>query len=103
MFRMDDGISPRDLKIDMLRDGLRGIRGRFQDCVAKGKKKEVCYAVAANELVSMFGSLLPYVAHDPELRYFLLRGSDGQLLVYDADRDVYKIVDFVEAVQRLLA
>lgn len=100
MFRMDDGITPRDLKIDTLKEGLRDIRRRYKECVA-AKKKEICYAVAANELMSMFGSLLPSVWHDNELRYFILRGTDG-ILVYDADIDKLRIASIEEIVSLML-
>jgi len=95
-FKMDDGITPRDLKIDTIREGLRGIRKRYLECVSS-RKKEVCYAVAANELVSMFGSLMPRVIHDSEVRYYILYGVD-QLLVYDADMDRLKLTTIEEVV-----
>ncbi|MGC9130628.1 MAG: hypothetical protein ACP5H5_03475 [Pyrobaculum sp.] len=89
MFKIDDGIAPRDLKIDVVRQGLREVRKKFLECATQ-KKKEVCYALASNDLIAMFGSLMPRVLHDVELRFFLLYGLEGVLL-YDADRDVYKI------------
>ncbi|MGC8583840.1 MAG: hypothetical protein ACP5I3_09925 [Thermoproteus sp.] len=100
MFRMDDGITPRDLKIETIREGLRGIRKRYLEC-ASSKKKEICYAVAANELMSMFGSLMPRVLHDPEVRYYILYGV-GQLLVYDADTDRIKLTTIDEVVNFIL-
>jgi hypothetical protein len=97
---MDDGITPRDLKIDMIREGLKGIRKRYLECLAS-KKREICYAVAANELISMFGSLMPRVIHDPEVRYYILYGVD-QLLVYDADMYRIKLTTIEEVVNTVL-
>jgi hypothetical protein len=95
-FKMDDGITPRDLKIDIIREGLRDIRKRYLDCVSL-RKKEICYAIAANELMFMFGSLMPRVIHDPEVRYYILHGVD-QLLIYDADTDRLKLATIEEVV-----
>jgi hypothetical protein len=51
----------------------------------------------------MFGSLLPYVIHDDEYRFYILKGADGKLLVYDADVDRYKIVELSQAAATLLS
>ncbi|ACB39358.1 hypothetical protein [Pyrobaculum neutrophilum] len=100
-FRMDDGISPRDLKIEAILEGLRGIRKMYLECVSRGKPA-VCYAKAAGELISMFGSLMPNVWHDQELRFYILRGADGALLFYDAEADRYALVDIGKAVSSVL-
>lgn len=99
-FKMDDGITPRDLKIDLIREGLRGIRKRYLECLSS-KKREICYAVAANELMSMFGSLMPRVIHDPEVRYYILYGV-AQLLVYDADMDRLRLTTVEGVVNAVL-
>jgi hypothetical protein len=95
-FKMDDGITPRDLKIDVIREGLMDIRKRYLECTSS-RRKEICYAIAANELMSMFGSLMPRVIHDPEVRYYILHGVD-QLLIYDADTDRLKLLTIEEVV-----
>lgn len=100
MFRMDDGIAPRELNVEIIKDGLRNIRAKYKECLTT-RKKEICYAIAANELMSMFGSLLPSVWHDPEMRYFILRGTDG-ILVYDTDIDKLRIVSIEEIVSTVL-
>lgn len=97
---MDDGITPRELKVDMVRDGLRSIRTRYKECAA-AKKKEICYAIAANDLMSMFGSLLPNVWHDSEMRRFVLKGVES-VLVYDADLDKLRITSIEEIVSTIL-
>ncbi|MEZ0247806.1 MAG: hypothetical protein ABWJ97_00915 [Thermoproteus sp.] len=102
MFRMDDGIAPRDLKIDAIRSGLREIREKFLECVKSGKKREICHAIAANELMGFFGSLLPRVIYDGEYRRYILVGSEGNLLILDVDVDVVKLVDIATAITQLL-
>lgn len=101
MFKMDDGVAPRDLKIDVITEGLREIRKMYVECISRSKPG-ICYAKAAGELISMFGSLLPNVWHDQELRYFVLRGADGVLLAYDAETGKYVTLEIGKAVQVLL-
>jgi hypothetical protein len=103
MFRMDDGVVPRDLKIDVMRQGLRELRGEYKRCVEGGRGPQICYVLLANRLIDMFGSLLPYVIHDDEYRFYILKGADGKLLVYDADVDRYKIVELSQAAATLLS
>ncbi|MEM0186003.1 MAG: hypothetical protein QXE09_06850 [Thermoproteus sp.] len=99
---MDDGIAPRDLKIDAIRDGLKEIRAKFLECEKGGKKREICHAIVANELMGFFGSLLPKVIYDDEYRRYILVGSDGRLLVLDVDTGSIKLVDIKTAILRLL-
>lgn len=99
---MDDGIAPRDLKIDAIRDGLKEIRAKFLECIKGGRRREVCHAVAANELMGFFGSLLPRVIYDDEYRHYILVGLDGKLLVVDVDTGSINLVDIKTAVTRLL-
>jgi len=103
MFRMDDGTVPRDLKIDLIRQELRELREEYKKCVEGGRKQQICYALLSNRLIDTFGSLLPYVIHDAEYRFYILKGTEGKLLVYDADEDAYKIVELPEAVRVLLS
>lgn len=97
---MDDGIAPRDLKVEIIKDGLRNIRAKYKECQTT-RKKEICYAIAANELMSMFGSLVPNVWHDPEMRYFILKGTEG-IFVYDADLDKLRMLSIEEIVTIIL-
>jgi len=72
-------------------------------CVEGGRTRQLCYAALVNSLIDAFGSLLPYVIHDAEYRFYILKGTEGKLLVYDADEDAYRIVELPEAVRVLLS
>jgi len=99
---MDDGVVLKDLKIDIVRQGLKELREEYRKCREGGRMPEICYALLIGRLMDMFGSLLPYVIHDVEYRFYILKGSEGKLLVYDADTDIYIIITLPEAVKRLL-
>jgi len=97
---VDDGVIPRKLSIQTLLKGLRDIRKSYIDCLSS-EKPEICYAVAANSLIDMFGPLLPRVVHSPDLRYYIVIGIET-LFVYDADQDKYNTIPIDKAVERLL-
>jgi len=97
---VDDGVVPRKLSIPVLIKGLKDIRKSYLECL-NGKKPEICYAIAVNSLVEMFGSLLPRVIHSPDLRYYIIVGVE-ELLVYDADQEKYNTLPVDKAVEKLL-
>ncbi|MCC6020469.1 MAG: hypothetical protein LM577_03770 [Thermoproteaceae archaeon] len=102
MFRMDDGVMPRELRIDIIRQGLSELRKRYESCLEAVGKPPLCHAMAAGLLLEMFGSLSQFVMHDAEFKHFILRGADGTLLVYDAESGMCRVVGISEAVKDLL-
>ncbi|MEM0370568.1 MAG: hypothetical protein QXE80_07745 [Pyrobaculum sp.] len=100
MFKIDDGIAPRELKIDLIKNGLRRVRKNYLECLQKSSS-EICHTVAVNELLDMFGSLLPNVIYDVEFRYFLIKGVE-ELLLYDVDLDILKVVTLGELINKCI-
>lgn len=102
IFRMDDGLRIHDIKLDIIRQWLRGIRALFLECLKEGRREALCHARVANELIAAFGGLLPRVIYNIEYRYYILVGVDGKVLLYDADSDKAAVIDIGEAVEKLL-
>jgi hypothetical protein len=53
------------------------------------------YYSKAEGLIDKFSSPLPSVTHDDEDRFYVLKGADGKLLVYDVDK--YGAVELSQA------
>lgn len=100
MLKVDDGVSPRELKIELLREALHAVRKNYVKCLEK-TKPEICHAVAVNDLLDIFGSLLPNVIYDAEFRYFLIKGVEN-LFLYDAETDTIKITTIGNLVNNCL-
>jgi hypothetical protein len=99
---MDNGVMPRELRIDTIKQGLSELRRRYESCLEAVGKPPLCHAMTAGLLLEMFGSLSQFVIHDAEFKHFILRGADGKLLVYDAESDSCRVVEISEAVRDLL-
>jgi hypothetical protein len=90
---MYGGSVPRDLKIDAIRQVVRG--EEYERCVEGGRRPQICYVLLANRLIDIFSSPLPSVTHDDEDRFYALKGADGKLLVYNVDK--YGVVELSQA------
>jgi hypothetical protein len=62
----------------VIRQIVREPREEYKRCVEGGRRPQICCVLTAN-------TLLPSVTHDDEYRFYVLKGADRELPVYDVE------------------
>ncbi|ADN51677.1 hypothetical protein [Vulcanisaeta distributa] len=99
---LDDGASQVEVEISTVIKALRNAYEEYVKCVMSNKSRDKCYVEAIGILIDAFGSALPSVFYDEDLRYFAVKSADYRWLLYDSESNTYKVVKFRDLVAKAL-
>ncbi len=99
---LDDGTSRVEVEINTVIKALRDAHEEYVKCIMGNKSRDRCYAEAIGILIDAFGSALPSVFYDEDLRYFAVKGADYRWLLYDSESNTYRVVKFRDLVAKAL-